>query len=371
MLGANITHMTKDGDATSLGEAMAGKLDAMTASGKVDAFPTKTSQMLCGRHNGKNAAKAVGKIWSKSWGLPKSKVGNCLRGFANRAVEKHAGDGTAMRTAINALPLHITGDHSRCPITHGCRGPPGTHKQTPLTSNKAVIPKLQGVIDHHCSDENCQQLQFNVTTNPVESHNGELICLCAKREFSADGARCDNYACLVALRRAHGRHADLMLMEMMGFPVTEAMIQAIDVMAKEALINKMKQLKRSDRRRELRSNRIGWDKKQTESDEKAGRSYKSKKRKKKNDGNKKKATKRSKRSKGGSNGTELELEEDEINTEPKDDSHSDFDEADFSDEGCENGIFGPAMTEQELRDFVAMQARAEQLNARAKRAARR
>ena len=92
-----------------------------------------------------------------------------------------------------------------------CRGPPGTYKQTLLTSNKAVIPKLQGVIDHYYSDEKCEQLQFNVTTDPVESHNGELICLYAKREFSADGARCNNYACLVAL---HGRHADLMLMEM-------------------------------------------------------------------------------------------------------------------------------------------------------------
>ena len=54
-----------------------------------------------------------------------------------------------------------------------------------------------------------------------------------------------------------------------------------------------------------------------------------------------------------------------------DDRHSDIEDRVYSDEEHVGGEFGPALTEAQLREFLAGQSRSAQATARASRAARR
>ena len=277
-LGVDVSHLMKDGDASSLPEAMQSKEEAMKAVDNADECNPRIESLLCARHHGKNCSKKSCNEWRRNWDVPKSKIGNHVRGSANNMIKNDLGDGAATHEKMKAIPMHIAGDHSACPENHGCRSDDPEvkkmYKQTVETKLEHVANKMADVVNHHYSREKCDKLRFNVTTNVIESMNGELMTMYPKREFSRDGKRCDNYSILVAVRRVHGYEADLLLLELMGFNITSSMEKARDTLNEEFVRNKECELSRKQRRKEIRKLRSGWDKAATSKDVEEGRTYK-------------------------------------------------------------------------------------------------
>lgn len=382
--GIDVTHLIKDGDASSLPEANRQKSAILADMPNRHEYTPTTESLLCTRHHGKNCAKRLVKAWKKEWDIPKSKLGNYVRGRVSKIVKSTAGDGESIYRKVKSIAMHIAGDHSECPPDHGCVTNDPDYKQMIKTEREDVAKVLEDIIEDHYDRDKCEQLRFNVTTNVVESMNGELISMHPKRLYSCDGKKYDNYSYLIAMRRILGRDADLLLLECIGIHITEDMKMVINKIVTESLANRQRELNRKDRRKDIRKNRAGWDKAKTSRDETEGRTYKSKKRKRgtqnnKSDGNPPKKGSGKKRT-----SNETKTHDDAAESTPVDyrrnlddvieehsgeeDEHSD---ADWDSDGYTNGELGPAMSDADIAKWLRMQQAQMTKARRAQRAAER
>jgi len=205
---------------------------------------------------------------------------------------------------------------------------------------------------------------MDVTTNGNESLNGDLITVFPKRMFSVDGSRHDNHSMLAALRRVHGRRADELILEALGFELTPSIKKAMDRVVQQRALNRQLSLSRMERRKEIPHIRSGWDKKVTADDEKKGRTHKPRKKR-----SKEKAT--TKRTNTATNYTRSTPCDDvEAHSEEENDEEVEDDCSSDGSDGYIDGDFGPAMSDEAIHRFLQSQASERMAADAAARAAR-
>lgn len=271
----DVVTLIKDGDATSRqkAEQMKTELLASMTPGRRAGFCSDIKELLCCRHYGKNTIKRVQSSWKKHWTAPKAKTCAYLRGTINRIIKKNKGNVAEIKKKIDQLIPHLKGDHANCSGDLLCKSGPD-YEQTLLISDDNVLDMLKTVIDDRYNSAKLGMLQWDVTTNGNESLNGDLIALFPKRLYSKNGARYDNYSILVPLRRIYGRKADVIILRLMGFSVTDVHLRACEKIDDQQLSNRIHRIVNKGRRKQIRKMRSGWDNKRGRADRKAGYKYK-------------------------------------------------------------------------------------------------
>ena len=263
--------LIKDGDATSCGKASERKRELLAAMhpDKAKLFETDITELLCCRHYGKNTTKLLQRNWKKTWDAPKGKTCGYFRGTINKIISSHKGDADGIKKRLRQMIPHLSGDHTGCDDALPCRSD-AKHEQTLLITNKDTLDMLAKALDERCDDEKIRKLQWDITTNGDESLNADLTALHPKRLYCKNGARYDNYSLLVPLRRICGMSADVLILQLMGFPVTSELMATCESLDQEQLKARVNRASNKRRRKQIRKMRAGWDKKSNKRAKKAG-----------------------------------------------------------------------------------------------------